>query len=1017
MSRCVGRSSVVLLVLLLVPAAAYAQAAITGIARDTSGGVLPGVTVEAASPALIEKVRSVVTDGTGQYRIVNLLPGTYSVTFTLPGFGSVKRDGVVLSGDFAATVNGDLSVGDLAETITVTGEAPIVDVQGVKVQQVLDKEILSAIPSARTVQGISALIPGLTAMSQTGRRDVGGAGGVHGGDTQGMHGLRAVDSRTLNEGMSTNFAGGNAGTGNNANVGGAQEVVVTISGGLGEQEGNGVTINIIPRDGGNTFNATAFLSGANSGMASSNYTQELKDRGLAVPERLVKVYDFNPMGGGPIFRDKLWFFYTDRVWGSTLTVPGMYYNKNAGDPTKWTFEPDLSRQATGTNVNKNHILRLTWQATPRNKIAVSWNEQYTCLRCDDGGTATQTIEATGHSEFRPSRVQTATWSSPITSRLLAEAGFGTYFAHYGSGWTNGRTDGTDNPALIRVVDQNAVIPGLGTIPGLAYRYVSNFNRSQVWDESWRASVSYVTGAHNAKFGYFGAWHQAPTRPYSKGIISAYRFNNGVPNQVTVTGLGDKYLNINNHVFPTGLYAQDQWTRGKLTVQGGLRYDYVRTTYSEQRIEGPLIPTLVFPPSIGLTWHDITPRMGLAYDLFGNGKTALKFNAGKYMESVVSRVSDDYTNLNPLQRLATTTTRAWNDANRDYAVQCDLANPNANGECGDMANKNLGTATFDRTADPEWTSGWGKRAYNWGLGAQIQHEVLPRVSVSVGYYRNMFFNQYVLDNLAVDKSSYTEYSFQAPVDPRLPGGGGYTVTGLYDLLPSAVGLRREYVTSGKNYPKQIEYWHGVDTSINARLENGLTLRGGTSTGRKVADNCALREVLPEIGTTATAREGGGTFVPTTINFLEPVNPYCRFVEPWLTRVTALAAYMIPRVDVQVSATWQNNPGPMLEARYPVPNAVIRPYLGRDLSAQAANVTLQLVPNGTLYGERIDQVDFRVAKILRYRGTRWQISADLYNALNASPIEQYNQNYSPTGSWLRPNSVLTARFARLGMQFDF
>src|SRR5438876_212698 len=200
MLRLATRSAVVLLMLLLVPAAASAQGAITGVVKDVSGGVLPGVTVEAASPVLIEKIRSVVTDGTGQYRIVNLLPGTYSVTFSLPGFSTVKRDGIELTGTFVATVNGDLKVGALEETITVTGETPVVDVQSVKVQQTVSKDVLAAIPTARTAQGIEALIPGLSSNSQTGRGDVGGAGGVHGGDTGTLQGKHAYDSRTLNDG-------------------------------------------------------------------------------------------------------------------------------------------------------------------------------------------------------------------------------------------------------------------------------------------------------------------------------------------------------------------------------------------------------------------------------------------------------------------------------------------------------------------------------------------------------------------------------------------------------------------------------------------------------------------------------------------------------------------------------------------------------------------------------------------------------------------------------------------------
>src|SRR5687767_8503081 len=325
-----GMLFVGLIVLLSSPA--YAQATLTGVVRDASGAVLPGVTVEATSPALIEKVRSVVSDNSGQYRIVDLRPGTYSVTFTLPGFNTVKRDGITLSGDFVATVNADLRVGNVEETITVTGESPIVDVQSARVQTIVDREVLSAIPSSRNANGIQALIPGLSSGG-----DSGGITGGSGGMAGFIHGARASDSRTLHDGINTGWAGANSNAAV-SNVAGAQEVVLTTSGGLGEAETGGVALNIIPRDGGNTFSGTLFMSGANGAMQGSNYTQALRDAGLRSPQQLKKVYEFNPMGGGPILRDKLWFYGTYREIYSENTVPGMFFNKNAGDPTKWTVD-------------------------------------------------------------------------------------------------------------------------------------------------------------------------------------------------------------------------------------------------------------------------------------------------------------------------------------------------------------------------------------------------------------------------------------------------------------------------------------------------------------------------------------------------------------------------------------------------------------------------------------------------------------------------------------------------------
>ena len=284
MLRLLQRSSAFLLVLLLLPSSAHAQfsGAITGVVKDASGAVLPGVTVEAASPALIEKVRSVVTDDTGQYRIVDLRPGTYSVTFTLPGFSSVKREGIELTGTFVATVNADLKVGALEETITVTGETPVVDVQSVRVQQTVGKDVLAAIPSSRSGGGIQALIPGMNTSGDSG----GITGG--GGSASSIHGGKGNDSRTYSDGSNVGWAGGGGGQwGNGVNVGAAQEVVLSTSGGLGESETSGVSLNVIPREGGNSFSGSIVANGASGSWQGSNYTQSLKDQGLRAPSQLI----------------------------------------------------------------------------------------------------------------------------------------------------------------------------------------------------------------------------------------------------------------------------------------------------------------------------------------------------------------------------------------------------------------------------------------------------------------------------------------------------------------------------------------------------------------------------------------------------------------------------------------------------------------------------------------------------------------------------------------------------------
>jgi hypothetical protein len=331
----------------VLPCAAYAQASIAGVVRDSSGAVLPGVTVEASSPALIEKVRSAVTDGSGQYRIVDLRPGVYTVTFTLSGFNAVRREGIELTGSFVATVNADLRVGDLQETITVTGESPVVDVQNTQSETRIDDEVLASIPTGRQYFSLSALVPGMATMGT----DVGGSAGPAfsvfrsrgGSSDEGQFQVNGFPVEWQGFGISYYVA----------DLGAAEEVIFGLSGRMGESRTGGPTLNVIPRSGGNTFRGTLYANGANGAMEGSNFTQAHRDAGLRAPNQLSKIWDTNANYGGPLRRDRAWFFASGRHQGNRKTVAGMWANRNAGDATKWNYDPDSSQQATDTGTWKN----------------------------------------------------------------------------------------------------------------------------------------------------------------------------------------------------------------------------------------------------------------------------------------------------------------------------------------------------------------------------------------------------------------------------------------------------------------------------------------------------------------------------------------------------------------------------------------------------------------------------------------------------------------------------------------
>jgi hypothetical protein len=991
-TRVARQFGIGLFLLFVIPSLAHAQASIAGSVKDASGAILPGVTVEASSPALIEKARSVVTDGTGQYRIVDLRPGVYAVTFTLTGFNTVKREGIELAGTFVAPVSVEMKVGSVQETVTVTGETPVVDVQSAKVQQTLDKDLIAAIPTSRAYQNLAVLVP---AMVLGGTQDVGGTNGDVQVDYT-VHGGKPGDGRIQVDGLSVASpqASGANRTMYVPPAGTSQEVAISTSGGLGEAETSGVVINVVPREGGNTLRGSFFITGANGAMQSNNFTPELQARGLKVANSVKNVWDINPSFGGPIAKDKLWYYFTARYNGANNYVAGMFENLNRGNADAWTYVPSTT-QAVDDRIWKGASLRFTWQLTPRNKVNLFWDEQSRCVDCVNGGTAVISPEGQAPSYSFPNRVQQATWISPVTSRILFEAGWGDYLANWGS-----RERPDLNRSLIQVVDQ------AGAIPGLTYRAFSwapNWSNTQ----TWRASISYVTGANNMKFGYFSGYYNRTNRSVSPTGL-AYRFSNGVPNQVTISAndVGGLWLANETHILPWAIYAQDQWTLKKLTLAGGVRYDHESSRFPQQQI-GPsrFYPTpLVLPESEGLNFNDFTPRMSAAYDVRGNGKTAVKVNLGKYV--IAQDGGGTLANtLNPINRMATNTTRTWTDTNRNFVPDCNLLNPalqnlSATGGdvCGAFGNPNYLTASPSTSFDPEVITGWSTRPYGWDLGVSVQHELVPRVSVNVGYFRRWFGNFIATDNLALAASDYTPFSILVPAAPAgtsLPGDTPATLVGFVNANSTALN---SLVTKASNYGNQIEHWNGFDVTVNVRPRRGLTFQGGVSTGKTTTDDCEISAKLPE------------TLGPAS-------STYCHQETPFLPQFKGLGSYTIPRVDVQMSGTLQSVPGPVLAGNYNAPNAVIQPSLGRPLTAQAPNQTVNLVKPGTFYGDRINQLDLRFAKILRFGRTRAQVGIDLYNAVNSDVIQTYNQTFVPGSSWLVPTAILPARFVKVSAQFDF
>jgi hypothetical protein len=514
-------------------------------------------------------------------------------------------------------------------------------------------------------------------------------------------------------------------------------------------------------------------------------------------------------------------------------------------------------------------------------------------------------------------------------------------------------------------------------------------------------VSYITGSHAFKVGMNNAFGYHDNLTYVQNPLS-YRFRDGVPNQITMRALPHTQK---NHVDrDLGLFIQDKWTINRATISLGLRYDSFANSFPEQEL-GPTDFTpgrnLTFPKTPNLRYHDITPKSQFAYDLFGNGRTALKVSLNRYLQGL-GTTGALVGGPNPIAVLATTTTRTWTDANNNRIPDCNLSNLLAQdlrasgGDFCDIASEQrFGQATPNTTYDPELLTGWNKRSFNWEFSTGIQQEILPRVSVDVGYFRRWYGNFNVTDNRALAASDYGTFSVTAPSDPRLPDGGGHSVTGFKNLDPAAQTRPGDnYVTLARNFGKQIERWNGVDVTVNARLAQGVFLQGGTSTGRTTEDNCEILEALPEVSTNGL--------------------PYCHQQTDWLTQFKGVASYIIPRVDVSLAATYQYLPGPQINANWVVTNAQVV-GLGRPLTG--GNPTVNLIAPGTEYGPGLTQLDLRFGKILRFGPTRTTLNFDLYNATNSNTVLTHNNTYSPTATTWQQLAVLTARFFKFSAQFDF
>jgi hypothetical protein len=644
-------------------------------------------------------------------------------------------------------------------------------------------------------------------------------------------------------------------------------------------------------------------------------------------------------------------------------VAGLFANAT---PTGWLYTPDPSTPGIEDYVQRSHNMRLTWAVADKHKIRASFDYQdhCDCHRGIAGGTTSP--EAAWRRIYNPNNVPQASWTFTATNKLLIEAAVSARIFN----WINVSADPQVTEQTISVLEQST---------NFRYRAAANYGEHLSSGADQKFSASYITGTHAFKTGIqvHETWIRHEDVP---GSGLQYTFRNGAPVQLTQWAVPFSYKEKQKALL--GLYAQDQWTIDRFTFNYGVRYDYNNSYVPEQHLGGgPFVGPRDFAKVECVPcWHDVSPRLSVAYNLFGDGKTALKFGWNRYMAEQTNEIARA---SNPVITTVNSANRAWTDANGDFAPQA--------GELGPLSNSNFGSQVVTSRYSEDILLGFGKRPYNWQTSAGIQHELWPGTAINVGYYRTAWHNFFATNNLLVTSADYDPYCVTLPSDRRLPGGGGNQVCGYYNVRPDKFGLVNSLIEKIDPFGEQQQVYNGIDVTVNARLPRGAFIGGGLSTGSQHNDECVVIDS------------------PEALSFCDVKGPF------WRPEIKVNGSYPL-KWDIQVSGVWQTLPGIPLSASYVATNAEVQPTLGRPLSGNATTVTLNNVfQPQTMFEKGIHQLDVRVTKSIRVGRTRLQGMLDLYNVFNASPILSVNTRYGP--AWLQPTQILAARMFKLGGKVEF
>ena len=963
---------------LLAPAVVSAQSAFSGVVRDTSGAVLPGVTVEASSPVLIEKTRTAVTDGEGRYSIVDLRPGTYLVVFSLTGFNTFRREGLELPTNFTMQINADLRVGSLEESITVTGDAPVVDVQSTQRTQVLNRELLDALPSARNYSGLAALMPGVR-MSNT---DVGGNQQME-QIYMTVHGSRQTDTTVQVDGLQLNSLMNDGQVQAYFSDAANAEVSYQTSGIGADTSGGGVRINMIPKEGGNRISGSAFAGGTNGAWQSNNVGPDLQARGLTVGEKVDHISDYNFAIGGPIRQDRLWYFTTvRRIATNELVANNFFKSGEQGMEDQWIY---------------NMLLRLTWQMSPKNKLT-AYYDRYPKFKGHEMGALTDPETAAARRDWRHAIYYTGQvkYTSTVTSRLLLEAGYSTNIEYLYIGYQPGVQKARGSADWYSTIGKvEATNPGTAINPVTGYQYAAWDGRTTpangIDPKKYviSTSASYVTGSHNLKAGFqwgFGSY----VLEYDVNGDLVQRYRNGVADVVRIYNTpqrSEEFLNGD-----VGLYVQDSWTINRLTINGGLRAEIFRAQISDQDVAaGRFVPARHWDKTPCMPcWTDFAPRFGVAYDLFGNARTALKASFNKYMAGQTLSYAQRY---NPLR--IQSDDRPWRDTDfipgtstpSGRVLPTNGDNIAQENEIGPTQNNTFGLPVFSVRPQDGLA-----REYHLESSVGIQHELLRGLSLSGSWYRRSTHNQRRTDNLLLSFSDY------APVTVVSPTTG--EVFTAYNLNVNKRGQVDSLDVNSTNGDLRSRIYNGFEVGLAGRMR-GASFFGGWTFDRLVSATCDTVDN------------------PNNLRFCDQNN----FDMPLRHEFKLSGSYTLP-LDIQVNAAFQSYAGPTRGTTWSVGQttrylagcpgpctvgALVIPNM------TATTLTFDLDAPGSDYYGRLNQLDLGFRKLFRVGRYQYSGQVDVFNFTNNDYVKTETRTF---GSSLgRPTSNLQPRTLRLAMQMRF